>query len=95
MAAHSLSMVTPCRRLAFLQIPKNASTRFRSLKEPHFGHNWTHEETLNIEDGPKHVVILRDPADRYLSAVNMFLRVEGNLFHLPIQIMDWAIILVP
>lgn len=90
MTALCTTMVTPNRTHSIIQIPKNASTRFRVLKEPQFGHGWTIE---NIQDPGKNppldrniktVIILREPKDRYISALNMFCKVEGNLFANPI-----------
>lgn len=84
------TMVNPERTISVIQIPKNASTRFRILKEPQFGHNWTIENVQEPGKGAlldrniRTVIILRDPKDRYMSALNMFCKVKGNLFQMPI-----------
>jgi hypothetical protein len=71
------------KNLAFLQIPKNASTIVRLWgQKPDYLLQFNKND---LQQKHKLVVILRDPVDRYTSAANMFLRFSDNLFHLPIQ----------
>jgi len=71
-------MVPADQQLAFLQIPKNASTAIRANKDYN---NWTREIPSDVPLS-KHVVILRDPTDRFISAVNMYLQ-TGRDFMFP------------
>lgn len=79
-----LTITMPDRATSFYQIPKNCSTLFRSLKEPSIDPKWTEETVNKCDPNIKMVVILRDPVSRYISAINMFLKREDNLFRQPI-----------
>ena len=71
-------MLCPDKKIAVLQITKCASTTFRILKEPAYKTDWDY---LPLNKEPKDitvVVIIRDPADRFMSAVNMLLRTENQ-----------------
>lgn len=60
----------PNSRLCFVLIHKNASTTFKRLA---LDKGWQYENYYNIDKNvSRYIVILRDPADRLLSATNMF-----------------------
>lgn len=73
------------KQLAFLQMPKNASTIVRLWGKNEDWDEFYSRATLKTTD--RLVVVLRDPVDRYISAANMFMRFEGNMFHHKIS---WA-----
>lgn len=59
------------KRLCFVLIHKNASTTFKRLA---LANGWVYENYYNTElKVDRYIVILRDPADRLLSATNMFI----------------------
>lgn len=61
----------PERRLCFVLIHKNASTTFKRLA---IKEGWEYSNYYDIDTlVSRYIVILRDPADRLLSATNMFL----------------------
>lgn len=69
--------------LAFLQIPKNASTIVRTWgQKPDYLLEF---DKKNLKSDHKLIVVLRDPVERYISAANMFLRFSDSLYHLTIQ----------
>ncbi len=61
--------------LCLVPIPKNASVALVQLALKNNEHNtWVKEKFYNIDHMvKKYIVILRDPADRLISATNMFL----------------------
>jgi hypothetical protein len=59
------------KRLCFVLIHKNASTTFKRLA---LASGWVYENYYNTDlKVDRYIVILRDPADRLLSATNMFI----------------------
>lgn len=71
----------PEKDLAFLQIPKNASTITRLWKN---AEDWGETYGKDLTEKTKKVVVLRDPTERYLSAVNMLLKPKNSMFGKPI-----------
>ena len=67
-------------RVAFLAIPKNASTTIRDSAEHDMRavcDSWIRDHRVwDTEDYDRLCVILRDPVDRYISALNMFFGTE-------------------
>lgn len=72
--------------VAFLQIPKNVSSSFRSLKDKG---PWKECYVQKLHEHTRVNVILRDPTQRFISAINMYLKTQGNLFAKPITFVDY------
>lgn len=68
---HKCSFHKPSKT-AFLFIPKNSSTSIRSIAG-NGRQNWDRETYLYKVSYNRVCVILRDPAERFMSALNMFL----------------------
>jgi hypothetical protein len=81
-----LTVYNEPRNLGILEISKNASTRFRVLKDRE---GWSQRYVKDLPADCRYVAILRDPEDRYISAVNMFLRTENVLFRQPITFANY------
>ena len=66
-----LAAYEPTKKLCYVQIPKNASTTCNKLA---ISRNWWHINYLDFaHDVERYVVVLRDPVERLISGVNMFL----------------------
>jgi len=67
-----LSLYNEKKRLHFVMIPKNASTSISIAALTSNKDSWTISTAPSLEK-VRYIVILRDPADRFISATNMFL----------------------
>jgi len=68
--------------IGLLQIPKNASTSARILKD-YKGESWKQTSAAEVDSSAKIVIVLRDPESRFKSAINMYFATQGNLFTMP------------
>ena len=73
--------------VGILQVPKTASTVFRVLKDRKA--NWKESQANKLDYSMPIAVVLRDPASRFLSSVNMHFQVEGNLFQHPMNFQNY------
>jgi hypothetical protein len=68
-------LISPNQDYNFINIPKNASSSVKSLLT-----NWHSSNYYNIKSEVEHLVILRDPTDRWISAIAEFL--VGNFSYM-------------
>lgn len=60
--------ISPDNNFNFVHIPKNASSKIKTVL-----HDWKQSYYHDIKDPIEHLVILRDPTDRWISSIAEFL----------------------
>lgn len=75
-----LSLFNEERNLHFVMMPKNASTSISIAALTSKKDKWVPATSSNTQNS-RYIVILRDPVDRFISAVNMFLTTGKELFN--------------
>lgn len=74
-----LSLFNEEKNLNFVMVPKNASTSISIAALTSSKDKWVPSICFNTHNS-RHIVILRDPVDRFISAANMFLTTGKYLF---------------
>ena len=74
-----LSLFNKDQNLHFVMIPKNASTSISVVALNSKNDKWV-PVICSATQNSKHIVILRDPVERFISAANMFLTTGKEIF---------------
>ena len=74
-----LSLFNEEKNLHFVMVPKNASTSISIAALTSNRDSWVPSNYFD-QSSSKYIIVLRDPVERFISAVNMFLTTGKNLF---------------
>ena len=74
-----LALKNAAKNLYYVLIPKNASTSISASLTTSVLDRWTPDIIKELEHDARCIVVLRDPVDRFISALNMFLSTSRPL----------------
>jgi hypothetical protein len=75
-----ISLVNKTRNICLVLLPKNASTSLSTSALTSTSDDWLPFNFLKEDPDLRYVVVLRDPVDRFISALNMFLTSGKNIY---------------